>query len=207
MRSPWRYSTSCAQRKLFRTVASAIGGSNQAFVIENGRISNLGSVKRGYFIRPDVKGERSLLAYMLGHPSSFDSSSVAFVNANMCARVMNKPDNPRYIPVNPRGTQPPLRRLGHVQEVSAASVSQTRTAVDPRCPWTCWKEFSIMSKEEITTYRMRSFRRRSSSTSPGGVAKRSSSTTIRERRSSILFMIAAISCSWIRQRSILSRES
>ena len=50
-----------------------------------------------------------------------------------------------------------------------------------------------MSKEKVTTYRMRSLRRLSSATSSGSVAKRASSATIRERTSLIWFLTAAIS--------------
>ena len=65
LRSPWRYSASCAQRKLLRIDASAVGGSCQASVIENGRFSDLNSVKRGYFVLP----ERTMGALTIGpHP-------------------------------------------------------------------------------------------------------------------------------------------
>ena len=74
------------------------------------------------------------MARTLGYPLLFDSSSVAFVNANKNARVMNEPDNPRYIPANLRGAQAPLRRPGRGRQVAAVLVFQTRTVVDFRCP-------------------------------------------------------------------------
>jgi len=80
LRLPWRYSASCAQRKLLTTTASAVGGSCQASIIENGGNSDLGSMKRGYFIRPNAEGGHSLLVGILDHPSPFGSPSVALVN-------------------------------------------------------------------------------------------------------------------------------
>ena len=74
------------------------------------------------------------MAHILGHPPPFDASSIAFVNANKSAGIMNKLDNPRYRPANLRGAQPSLRRLWRGQQVVAASVSQTRTVVDFRRP-------------------------------------------------------------------------
>ena len=85
------------------TAASAVGGLFQAFVVESGRSSDLDSVKRGYFIHPNIKGDHSPSACILGHPSPVDPSSVALVNTTKRARIMNEPDNRRYFPVNLRG--------------------------------------------------------------------------------------------------------
>ena len=112
LRPPWRYSASCAQRKCLRTSASAVGSWCQASAIEYGKYSDLGSVKRGYFIGPDLKVEHSQSARILGHPSSFDAQSVALFNTKKGSRVMHKPDNPRYCSVNLRGAQPAFHRLG-----------------------------------------------------------------------------------------------
>ena len=48
--------------------ASADKGSYQEAAIENGRGSDLGPVKRGYFTHLSTKGEHSLLVRVLGHP-------------------------------------------------------------------------------------------------------------------------------------------
>ena len=73
--------------------------------------------------------KHSLSTHMLDHPSPFDASSVPLVNNANSTRVMNRPDNRRYHPVNLRGAQPPLRRPGRGQQVAGASISQTGTVV------------------------------------------------------------------------------
>ena len=45
LRLPCRYSAPCAERKLLRMAASAIGGLCQVLVVNNGRYPNLGSAK------------------------------------------------------------------------------------------------------------------------------------------------------------------
>ena len=91
-------------------------------------------MKRGYLICPNAEGEHSLLADIHGHPSLFDAPSVAFLSIRKDDGVTNKPDNPRYYPVNLQGAQSPLHRLGKSQQAAVASVYQTRTVIGLQRP-------------------------------------------------------------------------
>ena len=115
-----------------RTTASAVEGLCQACAIESRMCSDLGSVKRSYFIHPNAEGENSLSVRALDHPSPSDAPSVVLVKTKKCVRVMNKPDNLRYVPASLRGARALRRRLGRSQRVAEASVCMT--AVHLRCP-------------------------------------------------------------------------
>jgi len=64
----------------------------------------------------------------------------------------------------------------------------------------------MKSKGEIAVYRISSFRRLCSATSPGCVAKGASSVAMCERRFSTFFLMAAVSCGWVSQRSTMRMD-
>lgn len=144
LRPPCLYSAPFAQRKVLRTAASAVGGLCQVPAIENGRYSDLSPAGRLLGCL-DSKTEHSQSVCAFVHGSSFVPSGI-YVSIKERPRATNKPGNQRWSPADLRGARKPLRRLERVRQVAVARTSRLGTAVDPRCPQTCWKQLSAESQ-------------------------------------------------------------